>query len=363
MNNTVSYNEKSEITKDRLGTYPWRITFDTNPDDCNMSCIMCEEHSIFSPLRKERILKNKPHRRMDFEIIRKTVSEMVKYGLVEVIPSTMGEPLLYENFEDIVDLCKQTGVRLNLTTNGTWPRLGPEKWARLICEVTSDVKISWNGATKNTQESIMKGSLFDKRLNDLKVFIATRDMIAESTKKRCRITLQCTFLETNVNELPDILDMAIALGVDRVKGHQLWVNFPEIAGLDMRRSKESIERWNNVVDRCNDIVSRRVNKYGNHILLENFNRLEVGSPGMMPGEWECPFLGKEAWVNYEGKFDPCCAPDAERKKLGSFGNVMEGGGLESIWKSSSYRNLLKSYRTNSICLKCNMRKPLTLMRK
>lgn len=33
---------------------PWRITFDTNPDDCNLSCIMCEEHSIYSKSQEER---------------------------------------------------------------------------------------------------------------------------------------------------------------------------------------------------------------------------------------------------------------------------------------------------------------------
>jgi glycosyltransferase involved in cell wall biosynthesis len=27
---------------------PWRVTFDTNPDDCNLRCVMCEEHSPFS---------------------------------------------------------------------------------------------------------------------------------------------------------------------------------------------------------------------------------------------------------------------------------------------------------------------------
>src|SRR5207253_2951864 len=29
----------------RAGAGPWRITFDTNPDTCNLHCVMCEEHS------------------------------------------------------------------------------------------------------------------------------------------------------------------------------------------------------------------------------------------------------------------------------------------------------------------------------
>ena len=85
-----------------------------------------------------------------FELIERVVAEAAPHGLEEIIPSTMGEPLLYERFEDILKLCDRYGVRLNLTTNGTFPRLGAEAWARKIVPVTSDVKVSWNGATKAT---------------------------------------------------------------------------------------------------------------------------------------------------------------------------------------------------------------------
>lgn len=336
---------------------PWRITFDTNPDDCNMSCVMCEEHSEFSPLRKERIIEKRPHRRMDFSIISNTVIDMVKQGLVEIIPSTMGEPLLYDNFVKFIELCKNNNIKLNLTTNGTWPKLGPMKWAELICPVTSDVKISWNGALKKTQETIMKGSEFEKRLKDLKKFIAVRDKIAENFSERCRITLQCTFLETNSDELPGLIKMAAEIGIDRVKGHQLCVNFPEIANLDMRRSQGSIEKWNKVVDRCYLAARAGSKRYGKPIILENFNKLSEDVVGMMPEDWVCPFLGKEAWVNYRGEFNPCCAPDAERRKLGYFGNVMDEGGISAIWNGTKYRNLVATYKSNDICKKCNMRKP------
>ncbi len=29
-------------------TIPWRITIDTNPDQCNLNCIMCDTHSIYN---------------------------------------------------------------------------------------------------------------------------------------------------------------------------------------------------------------------------------------------------------------------------------------------------------------------------
>ncbi len=338
-------------------TGPWRITFDTNPDDCNMSCIMCEEHSEYSPLRKARLESNRPHRRMDVQIVRRTVKDMVPLGLREVIPSTMGEPLLYEQFEEILDICAENNVKLNLTTNGTWPRYGPRKWAELICPVTRDVKISWNGASAPTQEGIMKGSPFDRRVEDLKEFVKVRDRISSEGRNRCSITLQVTFLEWNLTELPGIIHMAIDLGLDRVKGHHLWVHFPEVSALDMRRSKDSIERWNRIVDECRKVAESHPKKDGTRIRLDNFEKLDPEKPGSMPETWICPFLGREAWVNWEGRFDPCCAPEAERKKLGYFGNVNSAGGMPSIWNGAQYNILVSSYMQNETCRKCTLRRP------
>src|SRR3954453_15436593 len=99
---------------------PWRITFDTNPDDCNLHCIMCEEHSPYSPLQRQRIQAGRPKRRMDIALIRRVLEEAQGTPLREIIPSTMGEPLVYKHLDEILDLCAHYGVKLNLTTNGTF---------------------------------------------------------------------------------------------------------------------------------------------------------------------------------------------------------------------------------------------------
>jgi MoaA/NifB/PqqE/SkfB family radical SAM enzyme len=111
---------------------PWRITFDTNPDDCNLHCVMCEEHSEYSMLQVIRSAEGRPRRHMDPMLIRRVVEEASGHGLQEVIPSTMGEPLLYPEFEEFLAVCKQFKVRLNLTTNGTFPRKPTTEWAQLI---------------------------------------------------------------------------------------------------------------------------------------------------------------------------------------------------------------------------------------
>ena len=46
---------------------PFRITFDTNPDTCNLQCVMCEEHSPHSQEQDKRRLLGKPRRVMPIE--------------------------------------------------------------------------------------------------------------------------------------------------------------------------------------------------------------------------------------------------------------------------------------------------------
>lgn len=334
----------------------WRITFDTNPDDCNLRCIMCEDHSPFSTTQRDRIQANIPKHRMPIELIHKIVGQAKPMGLREIIPSTMGEPLLYKHFPEILDICKSHDVKLNLTTNGTFPIKGAKNWATLIVPVTSDVKISWNGATKKTQENIMLGTNWEKVLNNVKELIAVRDAHAQQGGNYCRVTFQLTFLENNVDELADIVKLAITLGVDRVKGHHLWAHFKEITSLSMRRNSQAIERWNTAVQNAQQIAAEKLLPNGKTILLENIYSLEPAKEFMPHPDDACPFLGKEVWVAADGRFNPCCAPDKERRELGEFGNLNETS-LPEIFESALYQDLQKNYAQQRVCQKCNMRKP------
>lgn len=335
---------------------PWRITFDTNPDDCNLSCIMCEDHSPYSHTRKERVSQGLPRRRMDIALIHKLMREASQLGVREIIPSTMGEPLIYKDFEQIIQLCHDYEVKLNLTTNGTFPRKGATAWAKLLVPITSDVKISWNGSSKKTQEAIMLGTDWDKVLLNLHEFIAVRDEHAAAGGHYCRVTLQLTFLETNVHELANTVKLGINYGVDRIKGHHLWAHFDEIKQLSMRKDKETIIRWNTAVREAQAIADTHPLANGKKILLENIYELDTehGDKDLIPGG-QCPFLGKEAWVATDGRFNPCCAPDKLRRTLGEFGNLNEQS-LEEIWQGEAYQRLCQDYMYHAVCKACNMRK-------
>ena len=328
---------------------PWRVTFDTNPDTCNLRCVMCEEHSPHSLLQIRRKEAGKPRRVMPLALLRRVFAEAAAAGMREMIPSTMGEPLLYEHFEEILELCRTYKVRLNLTTNGTFPRLGARTWAERIVPVASDIKISWNGATAETHERIMIGSRWDQALSDVRDVIAVRDAHGATGGFRCSVTLQLTFLDSNVHELADIVRLGLSLGVDRIKGHHLWAHFEAIEDLSMRRDAAAIERWNTAVAAAQAVA------HGTAIRLDNIFPLDPDAHEDIAPGGPCPFLGQEAWISAEGRFDPCCAPDAKRRTLGEFGSLHDFS-LADIWHGESYQRLQATYRSRHLCLGCNMRR-------
>ena len=334
----------------------WRVTLDTNPEDCNLQCVMCEEHSPHSNFIEELHEKTGTRRRrMPIGLVEKVFEEAKTLGVREIIPSTMGEPLLYKDFDRILELCAAYQIKCNLTTNGTFPKRSAVEWAAMIVPVTSDVKISWNGATKATSEAVMLDIDFDKAVQNVRDFIRVRDEYYQETNYYCRVTFQLTFMRNNMHELADIIRLAAELGVDRVKGHQLWAHFEEISGLSFRQNRETIAEWNNYVAQAEEAAEKYRRADGKKVLLEQITRLEAGENEAVPEQYSCPFLGKELWVSPTGVISPCCAPDHLRQSLGYFGNANNQTLAQTI-ESAIYQDLAQNYRDIALCKTCNMRK-------
>ena len=353
-------NELTKIYQRFTSKSLWRITIDTNPEDCNLKCVMCEEHSPYSDfipnLFKETGVKR---RRMKFETVEDIFLQAEKLGVKEIIPSTMGEPLMYKGIEGIFELSQKHNIKINLTTNGTFPKHSVEDWAKLIVPNTTDVKISWNGATAETAEKVMTGLNYNQVLEKVKEFVAFRNKLFTESGWYCRITFQLTFMQNNMHELADIVKLAAELGVDRVKGHQLWTHFEEIKSLSMKATKESVANWNEYVKQAHEAQEKYRKPNGEKVILENIIPLHNNETKELPEDYECPFLSKELWISATGNISPCCAPDNLRKSLGDFGNISTTT-IEDVLQSSVYTELVNNYKTKPLCKTCNMRKPVSI---
>lgn len=329
---------------------PERITFITNPGLCNLSCPMCDTHSPLNEHRHE-------HRRslplMDFSLIKRTVQELSPLGLKEIIPSTMGEPLLYPHFNDVLALAAETGVTLNLTTNATFPNGSVESWAERLLPVLSDVKFSLNAIDPEVNGRIMKGACTRTQLENIERFLHLRDTFAQRTGRRTTITVQMTFMRSNIEHVAQVLRWSISRGVDRLKGHHIWVTWPELGNESLKASDTLIKRWNEVVTELEHIADSQPLPNGQRIRLDNIVPLENNLQADTKGP--CPFLGKEAWIEADGSFHVCCCPSELRKSFGNFGNVNTES-LRNLWSSGRYRSFVANWGYHDNCRICNMRK-------
>ena len=319
---------------------PFRITIDTNPDQCNLKCIMCDTHSIYNK-------DFKPTRQpMSKHLLEKCLNEAIASGVQEIIPTTMGEPLLYKEFNLFIEKISQSNAKLNLTTNGTFPKLGVRKWADKLLPVLSDIKISINAIDSKINETIMIGDHTVKKLENIKTFAKLRDQYYP----KVTITLQVTFLKTNLEEMEHIIQFGIEHNLNRVKGHQLWVTFEKNRCESLASDPMETDKWNHFV--------QRMDKYREQIMLTNFTPIEPAKDTTMPSvprSHNCPFLGKELWIDNEGNFNICCAPSKKRTTLGDWGNIATTR-ITEVFQSDNYKQLLQTYKDKDICKMCALRR-------
>ena len=275
-----------------------RITLLTNPDKCNLRCALCF-------LRQNGIVSFSGE--MPFETakaaIEKYAAEKDSSGnslLKEVIPSTMGEPLLYSRFENLLHLCEMSGIKMNLTTNGTFPG----KWSSPslmfeLVQACSDIKVS-------TLAYEMGGFLRHLWRENVAKLIECRKRRLDSS---ARISLQVALHRENLQDLQDIVTWAEQAGVQRIKWNPA-VFMPNSAILE-RRFKLSKQELDTIRQELlkGSLHSDKI-KYEGSLFLE-----DPTEDCPMSGSCEkCPFTD-EVWIWPDGHEDHCPNP---KKRWGKF---------------------------------------------
>ena len=294
-----------------------RLTLLTNPDMCNLHCPLC-----FLEQRGRKFGMGE----MPFEVARHAIELALPQGLREVIPSTMGEPLLYSYFDKLLDLCRVHDVPVNLTTNGSFPGVwGSEEGLARLLAACSDIKVSCMGWGESFCE-MMPGLTFDKWKRNVERLVELRkqwgeaeglkaenreaeSLKAKSLKAGCArgatVSLQVTLHRKNFEAAAEILQWAESIGVDRIK----W-NLPVFlsvapAGMRERYGLSDVE-----IDTLRGrIASEKVRREGSLF----FESRKLKPEGAMQSEADCPFTD-ELWVLPDGSEQYC--PNPERR----FGN-------------------------------------------
>lgn len=283
-----------------------RLTLVTNPDKCNLRCPLCFLNQRGRPYGKGE---------MDLEM---AIAAIEKYGfyhgkkLKEVIPSTMGEPLLYSYFRELMEFCAVHGIPLNLTTNGTFPGFwGTESGMISLLKNCSDIKISCMAFDEELFAEMMPGVTFDRWKENVLRLLGCRNSltcnnVSDSARVKngegnvSKISLQVTVHRKLAPFAKDILGWAESVGVDRIK----W-NLPVFleAGCHLKEKYALTGE---------EIAELRGNLHSQKVLCQGslfFGRNVLGGENSQ----KCIFE-EEIWIMPDGSEEKC--PNPEKR----FGN-------------------------------------------
>lgn len=279
-----------------------RITLITNPDKCNLRCPLCflNQRGLAFGMGEMPI----EVAIASIEKVANKSTESLEGGscLREVVPSTMGEPLLYSKFRTLLDFCKSRGIPLNLTTNGTFPgQWGTETGMSCLLGICSDIKVSCMG-WKDSFDEMMPGFAFETWKDNVMRLIWCRSQL-KGRRNVATVSLQVTLHKKNFIYATEILRWAESVGVDRVK----W-NLPvflSVAPVNLKERYGLNDEQICVLQK--NLVSDKVSCEGSLFFSKRVSAVQARDKMI------CPFVD-ELWVLPDGSFERC--PNPERR----FGN-------------------------------------------
>ena len=293
---------------------------------CNFHCTIC-------PSMREDKKYDRP--RMSAGVLNKVLSEILpKCSTIILGGNSLGEVTTHSEFTRFIadDFNGDGAIKMRLTTNGY--RLG--EMAAQVAEKFSFVSISFDGATKKTYEAIRKYP-YEKIVSNIKKLSAERAKRGTPLK----IGLGMTLLYDNLHELPALVELASALGVDMVAGSYFIPNF-------------SSERYQCLYYHqryANDIADKAEERAW--LLGIEFRMPRYNLPGqrltqeeLRPVYETCPLPSTMINISETGIVTPCCANPTIMGDLSR-------QSFEDVWNGKKYSRFRSDPGANPFCRICH----------
>lgn len=214
-NNLKIFNAKKLVLQVLLGdssiqTMPKWVGF-TTTTFCNLKCPQCQTHGT----EEARSVYNAQHWEHDLTL--RIASETLPAADGFCLTLT-GEPLATPYFVELLAKLRPYGAKMHLTTNGS---LMSKKMLIQVLPLVSAIAISIDGGTKYVVETIRAGIKFEKLVNRIRVLTRARELLRGIVKFPIRLAV--TVMGSNIKDMPEVVRLALALGVDGVDFYPLIV--------------------------------------------------------------------------------------------------------------------------------------------
>lgn len=255
-----------------LESYPRRLVLELT-NACNLNCVMCGRNAADFKL-------------VSFDMDTFQSLEPIMDKIEEVTLMGWGEPTIHPHFIDMLRKIDEHGARKYFCTNG----MNLKKIKEAIFDYKVDVfAVSLDGATDETNSRIRRGSKIEQITNDLKDIVRIKK---ERGLKYPWINFVFCAMDSNLDELPDLVRLAAEIGLDEVKVVYLTVfeekMLPETLWGQENRIRKVFDEAVDVAE-SNGIVMKLPHIPGEDEAGENYHK-ECFDP------WRDFFLGSDGYV-------------------------------------------------------------------
>lgn len=296
---------------------------------CNLRCVMC-------PVT---VLADRwPALDLPWELFQRIAAAFGKVKWVYL--QGWGEPLLHPRLFDMIALAKSAGCRVGFTNNGT--RLTQKAGERLLDLGLDLLAVSIAGATPGTHEAIRVGSDFRRLIENLRRFLALRARRKSDTPK---VELLFLMTGTNVEELPQAVELASTLGVDELVATNLdYVITPQLDAVKAFGCASTAPVRREAVEKARTLARQAGLAFRPYPLEpEELAVCELNPLKIL-------FISADGWVSpcvytgVTGQSEITRFFEGERHRVSPvrFGNVKERDLME-IWVSPAYRAFRRQF--------------------
>lgn len=280
------------------------------------------------------------NRKLDYEILKKRISEMAVLGVKSIMFAGEGEPTLYKELPEIIEHCDAVGIDTALTTNFV-PLT--EKGMNTFIKYCKWIKVSINGGTPENYSKIHRTPERDffKAIDNMKKCVEFR----KNNNYKCTIGAQLLLVNDNYHTVLNLAETLQETGIDylvikpysqHLESHtKIYENMDYSKYIDLKEKLEKYKTKNfNVIFRINTM-----NK-----LIEHRERYSKCCS--VPYFW--------AYIMSDGSVYGCSAFLTNNNF--NFGNIHKNT-FKEIWESDARKNCinyLENLNINKCRINCRM---------
>jgi MoaA/NifB/PqqE/SkfB family radical SAM enzyme len=281
---------------------------------CNCRCVMCIGYISRPPLE------------MPLELFQ-DISRCLFPTLLYVRFASGGEHFLHPHFREMLATCRRYGCPVTIVSNGT--RINRD-WAEfLVCESSVwSLIISFDGARPETFNAIRRGALFDRVVGNVRHLAEIKKQYESAFPV---VSFRFVAMRKNIEELPDLIRLAVETGVEQVQVSYLTVS-PDFD------PEESLWHHKALARRVFDETTVLSKQYGVDLRLPPAFSSAPVPPGSSAPVPSCVLPWTQLYIDPSGSLRLCCNAWDDFAPMGDF----SAADFRRVWNNERYLALRAS---------------------